>query len=266
MEHIRTAVASLTSNSNSHDVPQNAMIPITREGDLPAIYDPEIHGLCGLIAFYEGPGGVASGTPVLRRALKASEQSKLERRVIELRRTVAPFDSRNRDSLIQAISGMIGSYQMMQKFNKATALTITAGYLWTARQRPHWAIKKACAMVRDGTAGLNPMYCPSEAEFNLLIGRLIEPYTNALHNVERLIKARVELPQPPKLTREEIEAKLGRPLGTAAALKPQAQSSPAHDGKHMQRVLADLAARKMRRESLPARILPDSSEPTPCRD
>jgi hypothetical protein len=65
-----------------------------------------------VVAFWEG-GGVGAGTPVLRRALNASEQALLERRVWELRCGVAPFGARSRDALLQAISGMLGAFPNM---------------------------------------------------------------------------------------------------------------------------------------------------------
>ena len=46
----------------------------------------------------------------------------------------------------------------------------------------------------------------------------------------------------PRLAREEIEAKLGRPIGTAADVwRP---SRPLGDGRHVRRVMADLARRR----------------------
>jgi len=113
---------------------------------------------------------------------------------------------------------------------------------------------KACQMVRLGTAGLNPAYCPSEPEFNILIGRLIDPYVDALRRTECLMTAKIDAPSPPKPTREEIEAKLGRPLGSRASSKTQAPPVPAGDGKHAQRVFAELAARKTQREANPELI------------
>src|ERR1700722_10295637 len=85
------------------------------------------------------------------------------------------------------------------------------------RSQPHWAIVKVCRMVRLGKAGLPPAYCPTEAEFNLLIDREVAYYERALAKALKVLDAKVRPPDPPKPTRAEIEAKLGRPIGEAKA-------------------------------------------------
>jgi hypothetical protein len=106
-------------------------------------------------------------------------------------------------------------------------------------------------MVRLGTAGLNPAYCPSEPEFNILIGRLVDPYVDALPRTERLMTAKFEPPSPPKLSQAEIEAKLGRPLGVRTSSEAP---MPAGGGKHALRSMAELAAREARRKVNPEQI------------
>ncbi len=213
MQRIGTVVASLSTRSSSPSGRLvNQIVPTTREDQLPALYVKEAD--CDplrLVMFWEG-GGVGSGTPVLRRPFSAEEQSVLERRVQELSCAVAPFENKNREPLLRAINGALGAFPMMQRYDQPTALGIVAGYLWTTRERPHWAIIKGCEMVRAGTAGLNAGFCPSEPEFNILIGRLVEPYAHALRRTEQLLKAKIEAPAPSRPTRAEIEAKLGRPL------------------------------------------------------
>jgi hypothetical protein len=209
----------------------NQIAPIRREDRLPAIHVGEIdRDLYSVVMFWEG-GGVGSGTPVLRRPFNASERAALERRVWELGCAVAPFEDSNREVLLQAITGMLGAFPMMQRFDQSTALGIVAGYLWTARERPHWAIVKACERVRSGNAGLNASYCPSEPEFNNLISRLVEPYVNALRRAENLMMKKIEPPAPPRHTHagSKLEARTGMPAG---------------DGKRAERVMADLAARR----------------------
>jgi hypothetical protein len=218
MQHIGTVVAaSLSIRSSSHGGRLvNQPVSITSEDYLPPLSVlPLDRDLLRVVEFWEG-GGVVSGAPVLRRPFNGAEQSALERRVHELRCAVAPFDGRNRDALLQEISGMLGGFPTMQRFDQVAALSMAAAYLLTARERPHWAIIKACRMVRGGTAGLAVAYCPSEPEFNTLIGRRVEPYADKLRRMQRLLDAKAEPPTPPKLTREEIEARLGRPLGRGA--------------------------------------------------
>jgi hypothetical protein len=234
----------------------NEIISYTREDQLPALHVVEIdRDLHGVVMCWEGGGGVGSGTPVLRRPFSTSEQSALERRVRELQCAVAPFENKNRDEVLHAINAMLGAFMMMQRYDQPTALGVAAGYLWTAQQqkRPTRAIIKTCEMVRFGSAGLNPKYPPNEPEWSILIGQLVEPYISALRRTERLMTSKIAAPLPPKLTREEIEAKLGHPLGTPSS-EAKAPPVPVGDGKHTQRVFAELAARKARREANPEQI------------
>jgi hypothetical protein len=114
------------------------------------------------------------------------------------------------------------------------------------RERPHWAIVKACSDVRHGSAGINREFCPSEPTFNGIIGRLVQPYEDALRRTERLLAAKIAPPPAPKLTRAEIEARLGRRLDAPPAA--EANPTPAANGNHVARTMADLAARKAERE------------------
>jgi hypothetical protein len=239
--------------SNSHGGRQvNQIVPTTREDRLPALHVREVdRDLHAVVMFWEG-GGVGTGTPVLRRPFNADEQSLLDHRTWELRCAVAPFQDRNRDELLQAISMMLG-FPNMQRLDRSAALSMAVAYLSLTKERPHWAIVKACLMVRLGTAGLNPAYCPSEPEFNILIGRLVDPYVDALRRTECLMVAKIAPPSPPKPTRAEIEAKLGHPLSTPSS-EAKAAPVPAGDGKHAVRVMAELAARKVRKEMQQAEL------------
>ena len=48
---------------------------------------------------------------------------------------------------------MLGAFPSMQRLDKSTALSITLGYLWTVRERPHWAIVRAGAVA--GLVGID---------------------------------------------------------------------------------------------------------------
>jgi hypothetical protein len=219
------------------------IVPTTRDDRLPALYVREIdRDLHCVVSFWEG-GGVGMGTPVLRRPFKAPEQSLLEHRVWELRCAVAPFEARSRDALLQAISGMLGAFPMMQRFDQHVALSIAAGYLMTVRQQPHWAILRACELVRTNKAGLNPDFCPSEPQFVTVVVGLVKPYADALRRAEQLLEAKVDAPSGPKLT--GVRRRLRR--------KPH-RCRPATASMHAGRVMADLAAQKALREAHPEQI------------
>jgi hypothetical protein len=213
MRAIGTVLADSLSTKSSLNAEQQ-MLPVLHERDLPPLYVPEVdRNLHSLVEFWEGGARVGAGTPMLRRPFTESEQSLLERRFWDLQRATAPWEHGQRESLLKVISGMLGSFPAMQRFDQHAAFSIANSYLTAARQQPHWAIIKAVEQVRSGTAGINPSYAPSEAEFLIVTTRLVEPYIAALKRAERLLEAKVQPPPPPKLTREELEAKLGRPLG-----------------------------------------------------
>jgi hypothetical protein len=130
----------------------------------------------------------------------------------------------------------------MQRHDRVAALGMAAAYLWTVRERPPWAIESGCNLLRVGEAALNRSFCPSEREFSDVVKRLVAPYVDALRRVRLLLSAVVRPPDPPKLSQEEIEAKLGRRI-----------SAPPIDGHCMARALSDLEVRKARRQG----TLPD---------
>jgi hypothetical protein len=188
------------------------------------------------------------GTPVLRRPFSGDENSALQQRRSELLNTLTPWPETRRDPLLAKISGMLGGFPTNQRHDPETALVIAAGYLWVVRERPAWAIIRACHDIREGQAGFNREFPPSEAQFNWYIGRLVEQYEQMLRQTELLLSAKIEAPPSSRPTQGEIEAKLQRPLGAAATYKDsKAAPSPAYDGKHALRVLDDLEARKARR-------------------
>jgi hypothetical protein len=244
MQAVGAVAASLVTQLRSPAVTQ-VSIPILREDRLPALFVPAVdRGIPDRVVMFWENGGVGLGTPLLRRRLTDVEKSALEQRASELRNALVPWPESSRDMLLEELSGMLGAWPSMQRLDEETAMCMAAAYLWTVRERPHWAIIKACEMVRAGTAGLNPVYCPSEPEFNIIIGRRVAPYADALRRTQALIDAKVEASAPRKLTREEIEAKLGRPLGEAAPEPAKAPASRVGDGRHAERAMADLAARK----------------------
>ncbi len=251
MEHIGTvAAASLSTISNSNSGPRAKNgVAITHEDRLPAVYVREIdRDFRDLVRFWEN-GGVGSGTPVLRRPFNEAERSALERRIWELRCALASFESGDSEALGRAINGMLGAFPMMQRFDQVAALSMARAYLSLVGGRPYWAIVKACQNVRLGTAGLNLGFCPSEPEFNILVGRLVEPYVNALRRAESLLAAKIDPPAPVRPTQTEVEAKLGRRLGPPSSPQLKPPAMPVGDGGHAARVMADLVARKARREA-----------------
>jgi hypothetical protein len=137
---------------------------------------------------------------------------------------------------------MLGAFPAMQRYDDLTALAIAAAYLWSARERPHWATLKACDMVRSGSAGLNRAFCPSEPEFNAIAERCADAYVSALRRAEELL-AGVDAQTRAK---QLLAGKAPRSSPPAPA-KPKDQG----DGGHAARALADLEARRTWRDDPP---------------
>jgi hypothetical protein len=226
--------------------PTADIVPITREDQLPAPVNLETdRTIPDRVLMWTGSNGEAE----LRRSLTLDERTKLERRDSELRSALAPWPPSSREVLETEVSLML-NFPANRGLDETAAMGFVAHYLQLTRSRPHWAIVKACRMVRLGKAGLPPAYCPTEPEFNQLIDREVAYYERALAKARKVLDAKVRPPDPPKPTRAEIEAKLGRPIGEAKAEAKAPVRSTVDDGNHAARVMADIAARKAQREKL----------------
>src|ERR1700678_2715043 len=193
--HISTAIARAVSRV-SPSVSAKVVAPIRHDAELPALFIPEIdRELVRLVAWWEG-GDPDTGSPGLRRPFNADEQGALERRVESLLCAIAPMEEVDRDELLAAIAAMLNGFPMMQRLDEIAAISVVAGYLWTVRARPPWAILKACQLVRSGEAGLNTSFCPSEPDFSRLVARCVEGYANALRRTQRLQGAKIETRSP----------------------------------------------------------------------
>ena len=228
-------------------LPTAEIVPITRDNRLPALVDLETdRSIPDRVLMWMGSNGEAE----LRRPLQPAEQTALQRRAGELRSALAPWPPSSRDELEGEVSLML-NVPANRGLDETAAMGFVAQYLQLTRGRPHWAIVKVCRMVRLGKAGLPTAYCPTEAEFNMLIDREVAYYERALAKAQKVLDAKVRPPDPPKPTQAEMEARLPPPVGASpsaeANLRP---SSAASDGNHTARVMADIAARKAKREAL----------------
>jgi hypothetical protein len=219
-------------------------LPIKLGEDLPAIFDRDAdRAIPDRVLAWVGSDGGAE----LRRPLATAERKTLERRVGSLQRALVPWSKADRNLLEGEISLMFSGFPSMQKLDDVAATGLVAQHLQSVRPYPFWAVSKACRLVRTGQAGLPLQYCPSEPEFNAVVRRLVSDYERRLVEAQRLLDAKVQKPPAPKQTREEIEVRLGHSLGPRASSEAQPAPVPAGDGKHAERVFAELAARKARR-------------------
>ena len=235
------------------------LAPIIRVDALPARYTPETDREIALrvVGYYEGGLSEFRGVPVLRRALTEIERGALEKRASDLRQALAPVpdDAPRPLAVKDAMMGMLGAFQSMQRHDDMVAAGIVASYLENPAvvTAPPWAVIEACKKVRTGKAGLNPSFCPSEPEFAAVVEREIQPYCARLGEMTALLTARVDSPMPAhqRPTAAEIEAKLGRTVGRAPS--GRLASIPLREPMTEQRrqaLRADLAARKARNEAL----------------
>jgi hypothetical protein len=202
-------------------------IPIWDSQQLPAVFvretDRDIPDR--VVSWYEG----SERRPVLQRDLTANERGALVRRQRDLMVALAASGRRD-DRCAAAVTMMLSGFPAMNRYDDETSVALTNCYLDVVREKPPWAIIEACRRVRSNHAGLNPAFCPSEPEFSFVVQRLVEPYQRMLRKVDDIIGAVAQV-EPPKLSREEIEAKLGRKLGTPTSA----------DKGYTARVEADLA-------------------------
>jgi hypothetical protein len=184
--------------------------PIKSAEQLPTVFDREADRAIPdrVLAWVS-----SDGTAEIRRPLTDAERGALERRAGDLRRALVPWSNADRRQLEGELALMLGGYTSMQRLDDVAAQGLVAQYLQLTRDRPFWAVVQVCRKIRTGDAGIPTQYCPNEAEFNTLLRRLVQPYERQLLQARRLLDAKVQPPPPPKLTREEIEAKLGRRLG-----------------------------------------------------
>jgi hypothetical protein len=246
MERIGTAALSAMQSGSPSKQPMTEIVPITREDQLPLPFHREAdRNIPDRILAWTGSNGVAE----LRRPLTDDERGTLARRVSELLSALAPWPKQSGDELKGEISLML-NVPANRGLDERAAMGFVLQYLQLCRNRPHWAIVKVCRNVRLGKAGLSPAYCPTEAEFNRLIDQEVAAFERALRRGRAILEAKALPSDPPKPTQAEIEAKLGRTISGAEEKESEARpSADAGDGNHAARVMAELAARKARRES-----------------
>jgi hypothetical protein len=215
MERIGMVVSSITQSISRPNRRLMADIaPIKNIETLPTVFDREAdRAIPDRVLVWVGSDGVAE----IRRPLMDAERVALERRANDLRRALVPWSNADRRQLEGELALMLGGFTTMQRLDGVAAKGLLAQYLQLTRGRPFWAVVQVCRKIRTGEAGLPTQYCPTEAEFNSLLRRAVLPYEQQLLQAQRLLDAKVQPPPPPKLTREEMEAKLGRWLGGAKA-------------------------------------------------
>jgi hypothetical protein len=111
-----------------------------------------------------------------------------------------------------------------------TATSMVNGFIEVLDRQPPWAVYEACLRIRRGDAKL----AEGEKLETLLcrtVRELVRPYQRQLAECIEILKA-------------EVDQAMERPPEQQAAPRPRAL----RDGNHMQRVMADIEARRAKKE------------------
>lgn len=168
------------------------------------------------------------------RALSDDERGKLEARAADLEHALRPFGDDQDKEVRLVISGMFTGFRYMRQQGESVsaAVGITLAVL---REFPRWAISRGCMKIIRGEAGLDARFAPNDSEIHGVVADIMRRYRRDLEAARGLLSAKVA----------EREPKCSGP----AQPKPHAPTLPWRgDGKHAQRIAADLAARKARND------------------
>lgn len=183
------------------------------------------------------------GTPTeLRRALTADERAAIEGRKAALTDALSPYSNDERDAVEAEVAAMFSGFRSMraQDDNMIATIEVTCAVL---REFPLWAIAKGCKMIATRKAvidgrRLDERYAPNDAEVHAVVEGEVKTYRRALNEASAILDAPVALPDPVRITRREIEAKLAR------TIEPQSIGDD-----YMARTMADLERRRLAREA-----------------
>lgn len=189
----------------------------------------------------------AGGQRAIIRALTNDERGKLTARVELLTSAIAGYTETEQPSVEAEIAAMLNGFRSMrQRGDEVTAtVQIIARVL---RDFPPWAIAKGCMSIARQEAGLDPRFPPNDNQIYAVVDEIVKPYRRRLLRSQALLAAPVEATEA-RPTREQVEAMLGRKIPEARPGRPPVEDNQDRgDGRHAERVMADLAARKARRE------------------
>lgn len=250
MDSIGTAVTkALVAASASQNLLQSSTGPIVRDAQLPDPYDLECDVEIPRRVFSAWVPAV--GPREIIRPLSLTERARLVNRSMALRNALAPYQPTERNAVGKAISAMLGGYRSMRQEGTAVLATVESIARFLA-EFPPWAIERGCMAIRYGEVDLdpplNPAFPPNDNQIRAVVKGLVRDYQKSLATAEALLAATVEQQdEAEKPARADVEAKLGRPVAPKPAVDCP-DPTPPHDGKHAQRVMADLAARKARQQ------------------
>lgn len=188
------------------------------------------------------------GARAVRRALTGEERGALMARERELAGALHPYLPGERDAVEAQLAGMFTGFRSMRQQGE-DAEGIVATTAAVLQPFPVWAIAKACMKIARREAGLDPRFAPNDTEIFGVVDAIVKDYRKTLATVEALLIAPVEgepraLPAPPPIDPGELDAMRLRLQGKLTSGPAFEKREP--DGKHAERVAADLAARRKR--------------------
>jgi hypothetical protein len=201
----------------------------------------------------QGAWKPTGGVRVLHRALTSAERAAVTMRAQDLEEALRPYAPDEREDVEIALFAMLGGFRSMrqQADNAEAVIQVLRNVL---REFPAWAIEQGCLIIAQGRGvdadgkPLDRTWPPNDPQVHAVVTEVVRIHCKNLQQARDLLNAPVEQIETPRPSREELEAKLGRPLNDSRRLSPPAPIKDGHDSKHMQRVLADIEARRLRRE------------------
>jgi hypothetical protein len=190
------------------------------------------------------------------RTLNAGERAILQRRAYALECGLMPYAGGDRDGIKASLLAMFSGFRSLRQEGEDIIATAEITCI-VLRDFPAWAIEQACLRIARHESGIeeidsSPKWAPSDVLVYDAVKAVVVPYRKALDSAQSLLSAPVEQPEDARPTRAEVEAKLGRPI-TDRKVVEAVEPPQKYDGKHAQRIAADLAARKVRNEQVDSR-------------
>lgn len=185
------------------------------------------------------------GQRAVIRALTAKERALVEGRAGALRDALRPFAPTEQGRVNAEIAAMFNGFRSMRQQDEDVTATVEVTRR-VLREFPLWAISRGCLLIAQKKADLDPKWPPNDSQIYGVVEEIVRYFRARLVAADGLLSAPVESPDPPRPTAEEIAARLGREVGPLAS-KPKRRDPFEGDGKHAQRVMADIEARRARR-------------------
>jgi hypothetical protein len=157
------------------------------------------------------------------RALDAEERGRLAALAAALEHCLMPFGDDERRSVRLAITVLFTGYRYMLRHEGISVETSVEVLMALLREFPAWAISQGCGVI----AREDRTFAPNDGQIYAEVERVVRVHRDRLRSVRALLAAevadRIPLVQTPRKTVDRFG-----------------------DGKHTQRVLAALEAKKAR--------------------